>query len=143
MKMKSNSSHSETAKLFRILAKLLEKTDAETLANFLLNELDAKKLNTLKKKTENVQTTFSSVLEVSAPNLNLIADSLKKSSSRDEGYTLIQQNKLNRKSLEGLGRILGTPILKTDNMERLTAKIVEASIGARLSSEAIRGKLEP
>jgi hypothetical protein len=29
--------------------------------------------------------------------------------------------------------------LKTDNMERLTEKIIEASIGSRLSSEAIRG----
>ena len=53
--------------------------------------------------------------------------------------SLLSSVSLTRKELERLGRLLGTPILKTDNMERLTEKIIETSIGSRLTSEAIRG----
>ena len=56
---------------------------------------------------------------------------------------MLSSASLTRRELERLGRLVGTAMLKTDNMERLTEKIIEASIGSRLSSEAIRGDRHP
>ena len=73
------------------------------------------------------------------PDLPKLVETLHSLNSREDGLALLSSASLTRKELEGLGRLVGTPVLKTDNMERLTEKIIEASIGSRLSSEAIRG----
>jgi hypothetical protein len=46
---------------------------------------------------------------------------------------------LTKTELEQIARRLSLPILKQDKAERLRDKILEATIGSRLNSQAIRG----
>ena len=59
--------------------------------------------------------------------------------SRDEGLQLLSKAELGRSDLERLARQLELPVRKDDTVERLRDRIIEATIGARLSSRAIRG----
>lgn len=45
-----------------------------------------------------------------------------------------------RKSIELVARHLSIPVTKSDKVEGLREKIVEATVGARLRSQAIRGE---
>lgn len=53
---------------------------------------------------------------------------------------LLSNAQLTRRELEAIARQLSLPVLKSDTAERLELKIVENCIGAKLSSEAIRGE---
>ncbi|NOT15756.1 MAG: hypothetical protein HOP21_09335 [Methylotenera sp.] len=136
--IKSKKKGEETSRLLSIIAKILEKISVEDLANFLLKN----EVNITKTATNSEPETLNKGLDTSGvrnTDLSSIAETLLSLNSRDEGNSLLASKTLSRKELEALGKVLGTPILKTDNMSRLTQKIIEASIGSRLNSKAIRG----
>jgi hypothetical protein len=64
---------------------------------------------------------------------------LRRLESREEGSRLLTNAQLTRDELEELARLMDLPVLREDDAQRLKDKIVEASIGARLNSQAIRG----
>jgi hypothetical protein len=72
-------------------------------------------------------------------DIEQIIQRLKELRSREEGMSLLSNAQLTRRELEIIARQLSLPILKSDTAEKLTLKIVENCIGAKLSSEAIRG----
>ncbi|WP_263385739.1 hypothetical protein [Granulicella arctica] len=63
---------------------------------------------------------------------------LSDAKTRDEAFSMLNREILNKKELEGLARSLDLPVSREDNIDRLTSKIVEATVGSRLNSEAIR-----
>jgi hypothetical protein len=73
-------------------------------------------------------------------DLPALVDQLRQLSSRDDGLTLLNQEQLNKKELEELARCIDLPVVRTDDAERLRQKIIEETIGARLNSQAIRGR---
>ena len=74
-----------------------------------------------------------------SPDLAQIRARLQEYRSREEGVSLLSEAQLTRRDLELLARQLGLPILRSDTIERLESKIIESCIGAKLTSEAIRG----
>lgn len=138
---KSESTGAQVARLLRALAILVEKSDPDDVTAFLrsraavLPGFAARRVSWAGGRTGK----GFPLLEAPAPDLPELANRLQSLSSRDEGRALLSEASLTRRELERLGRLLETPILKTDNMERLTERIIEASIGSRLSSAAIRG----
>jgi hypothetical protein len=133
----SDNTPKHVARLLRALASLVESSGPDEVAAFLEGQA------TLPRGKRRYSSEDDPLpLDVTSPvphDLPKLAETLHSLNSRGEGLSLLSSASLTRRELEGLGRILGTPILKTDNMERLTEKIIEASIGSRLSSEAIRG----
>lgn len=59
--------------------------------------------------------------------------------NREEARTLLELKFSSKKSLEILARNLDIPITKKDKVEELRDKIVEATVGARMRSQAILG----
>jgi hypothetical protein len=59
--------------------------------------------------------------------------------SREEGLNLLQTESLSRVELVALAREGNVHVTKEDGVNRIEEKLVEALIGSRLSSEAIRG----
>ncbi len=127
----------QVARLLRALATLVEASGPEEVAS-LLEGQGALSKGRRRYTSEEARLPLESATQL-PPDLPKLAESLQSLKSRDEGLYVLSSASLTRKELEGLGRLLGTPILKTDNMERLAEKIIEASIGSRLTSEAIRG----
>lgn len=83
---------------------------------------------------------FSSSLEDQSPtDWSSIADRLRSLSSREEGEELLFEVASSKAKLERLARAMDLPVVKYENVEQLRAKIIEASIGAKLVSRAIRG----
>jgi hypothetical protein len=131
---KSASTGAQVARLLRALAALVEKSDPDEVTAFLRSRATA-----LFSGVEGHAEKGTFTHATAPPDLPKLAEELRALNSRDEGHTLLSSASLTRRELEKLGRLLETPILKTDNMERLTERIIEASIGSRLSSAAIRG----
>lgn len=71
-------------------------------------------------------------------NVGRVLDDLLHSGSREEGNSILEAASLTKMDLEQIARHLNLPLLKQDNTERLRDKILEATIGSRLNSEAIR-----
>jgi hypothetical protein len=60
-------------------------------------------------------------------------------SNRQEAKSLLDDKFGSKKALEALARRLDIPINKKDKIEELRDKIVEATVGARMRSQAIQG----
>jgi hypothetical protein len=131
---KSESAGVQVARLLRTLATLVEKSDPDEVAAFLRSRATA-----LSGGVEGRAQKGTFARANTPADLPKLAQQLRALNSRDEGHALLSSASLTRRELEKLGRFVETPILKTDNMERLTERIIEASIGSRLSSAAIRG----
>lgn len=69
-----------------------------------------------------------------------VRSALGEMDNRAEGIEYLERTDLSRDGLRRLVAALDLPVSHSDNMERLRNRIVEALIGYRLRSEAIRGK---
>lgn len=59
--------------------------------------------------------------------------------SRQDAQALLDSRYSTRKALEPIARKLDIPIVKSDKVEVLRDKIIEATVGARIRSQAIQG----
>jgi hypothetical protein len=78
--------------------------------------------------------------ERSTEDLLKLVDGLRGLASRDAGEALLNGAHLTKKELEKLSRLMDLPVQREDDSQRLRQRIVEESIGARLNSQAIRGR---
>lgn len=72
-------------------------------------------------------------------DLNDIVAKLTMFSSRAEASQFMEATFETKKTLDRIARHLDVPVLKQDKVETLRDKIIEATVGARLRSEAIKG----
>jgi len=59
--------------------------------------------------------------------------------TRDEGYEILSRFLNNKKEYEIFARYLDVNILKQDKLDKIKEKIIEATVGAKLRSNAIQG----
>ncbi|WP_417746720.1 hypothetical protein [Rosistilla oblonga] len=80
-----------------------------------------------------------------SPNLdalNSVKQRLEVCETRDSATRLLEDEKLSKAGLQSLARMLDLPCQKSDTVDRLVEKIVEAVIGYKLRSKAIQGTSE-
>lgn len=65
---------------------------------------------------------------------------LAQAETREDGLQVLEDSIRTRKALELLAKHLDVSVLKQDKVEEIREKIVEATVGARLRSQAIQGK---
>ena len=65
---------------------------------------------------------------------------LQECQSREDGLVILSETFKSRKELEQFARFLEVMVLKQDKADRIKSKIIEATIGAVLRSNAIQGK---
>lgn len=83
------------------------------------------------------QTKKAPALEV--PDVEEIRATLSGMDSREIGYSYLEELGLNREKLRHLASALDLPMPRSDTVEKVKDRIIEATIGYRLRSEAIRG----
>jgi hypothetical protein len=64
---------------------------------------------------------------------------LERCATRQDGQDFLSKNFLTKKTLEEIARRLDISINKNDKSETLRDRIVEATVGARIRSQAIQG----
>lgn len=82
----------------------------------------------------------ASQLKTVVADLQKLKDELDKVESTDAGFSILSDAKLSRAELERVARSLELPVLKQDTVRRLEEKIIEALVGSRINSRAVRGK---
>lgn len=128
------------AKLLRALAQIVDSSSEEEL-----EALQRSRVSDLITADRHSKKARRGTLSPSKPSdsvdISGILDSMRYLSSRAAGVAFLERHELNKRYLEQIARRLDLPVLREDNTERLIQKIVEATIGPRLNSEAIRGEV--
>ena len=118
--------------------------DALTKEVSMLSETDIRKVekgthhlsvNLVKNRFAQARDTKLSETQM----VDLLAN-LQTCKSREQGHELIIGVLKNKKELEQFARYLDILILKQDKVEQIKEKIIEATVGAMLRSNAIQGK---
>jgi len=89
----------------------------------------------IKKKTDQPESA-----ELLAPRKEALLSRLYSCTSREEGHAVISEALKNTKELKQFARHLDVLVLKQDKAEQIEDKIIEATVGAILRSNAIQGK---
>ncbi|MDH3998030.1 MAG: hypothetical protein OET90_04240 [Desulfuromonadales bacterium] len=89
-------------------------------------------------KTKGKEQKFKSNLNV-GDSANLL-EQLQSLGSREDGVNLLTEHLKTKKELESFARFLDVSVLKQDKIAQIKDKIIEATIGAILRSNAIHGK---
>jgi hypothetical protein len=96
-----------------------------------------------KDGTKRVSSNRKKKSAMEQEELETLVNKLRKIESRKEGIDLLQASCSSKTSLQQVARILDIPTEKRDNIQLLTEKIIEATIGYRLRSRAIQGNSSP
>ena len=122
------------AAVLRMIADLVEKSSPEEMEKLQhLSLADVLADAVPKKKGKRKQDAKSD-----APELRTFIEGLNGSTTREEAASKIDQASLGKADLEVVARELHLPVLREDSSKRLVEKIVEATVGSRLNSLAIR-----
>jgi len=120
-------------------------TSALTLVDEL-TESDLEKLSSgnyklsLKVIRSNSNKTGKEKRKLDADSLNSLVDELKFAKSRDEGMIIIEKNLKNKSELETFAKQIDVAIMSNDKVLQIKENIVDATVGARLRSNAIQDK---
>lgn len=77
---------------------------------------------------------------VTNENSKELAQRLQECRTREEGIALIAESFETKTELEQFARHLDVVVSKQDKLEQIRAKVIEATVGAVLRSEAIQGR---
>lgn len=127
-------SNPEIVRLLRAIADVIEKSSPAEIAALTRSLKDSK--SSRRRKA----TASENALELSRPNLDEIAEKLLAGSDRDQAMKLLADENLSRKELAALARNHNVHVVKEDSIGTIETKIVEALVGSRLNSRAIRGE---
>lgn len=86
------------------------------------------------------KSTQSVIQEFSDDQKEELLNKFQECRSREEGLVLLSEYLKNKKELEQFARFLDVLVLKQDKVEQIRDKIIEATVGAVLRSNAIQGK---
>ncbi|MCG6494815.1 hypothetical protein [Kitasatospora sp. A2-31] len=87
-----------------------------------------------------VQREVKTLEDPAGVDYDQLREDLSGAPSRESGEEYLESKKLGRSGLLALARSLDIPVRKGDNMKTLKEGIIEATIGYRLRSGAIRGE---
>lgn len=122
----------EIGAALRRLFVALEKMSSEDIAKLSDPAFDVEIKFTRRRSKESSEELFTL-------DLNKLVEDLTGFSSRNEASEFLAKTASTKKILEKIARHLDIPIFKQDNVDVLREKIIEATAGARIRSEAIKG----
>jgi hypothetical protein len=125
----------EIASLLRAIADVIERNSL-TEIEALTTALTQRSGNQRTKKPSDLGKPKYRAL----PDLSALASRILDAQDREEAKEILEREALTRKELTQLGQAHNVHIVKEDKVELIEAKIVEALVGSRLNSKAIRGE---
>lgn len=130
------------AKVLSTVANAIESLDEADLESLLSGDLRFEIVAVTSKQRHGKSDSAYSSIDSAA--LDKLARLLQDADDRSRGWEILEEHTSNKDSLIQLARHLDLPCQKKESVDRLKEKIIEATIGFRLRSAAIRGgeKLE-
>ncbi len=119
--------------VFRRLSNALDSLSADEL-NRLSDPQYSVEIRAIRRRSKEETNSISS-----DANVEDIIKKITALGSRQDAQVLLESQYSTRKSLELIARRLDIPIAKQDKVEVLRDKIIEATVGARIRSQAIQG----
>lgn len=116
----------------RQLVSALERLSDVDLAKLMNDSYNVEIRFTRKRNKEEIP-------EIPEADLSALVSKLTAFTSRQEAQGYLDTNYGTKKTLELIARHLDIPIMKQDKIEVLRDKIIEATVGARIRSQAIQG----
>jgi len=133
----SNSKKNEISNALRRLINAVEDINEEDFSKLIDESYNIEIRFTRKRNKDEFITTS---LE---KDLTEFISKLTNFSSREEAQRFLDTTCSTRKALEPIARSLDIPVLKQDKVDVLRDKIIEATVGARIRSQAIQGSNTP
>lgn len=118
---------------FKRISEALELLSGEELSRLCDSQYSVE-LKVVRRRAKDDRTTL--------PTDTVIDDAVKEITalpSRENAQALLSTRYPSKKALELIARRLDIPIIKQDKLEELRDKIVEATVGSRIRSQAIQG----
>ena len=117
---------------FRRLMLVFEQLDDNDVAKLVDDAYEVEiKFNRRRSRQDNLTTE-----ELDLPKLITQLTNLP---SRVDAQKFLEASFGTRKSLEQIAKTIDVPIIRQDKVETLRDKIIEATVGARIRSQAIQG----
>lgn len=128
-----NSQELKFSSTLRRLVDVLERLSEDDISK-LGDESYSIEIRLTRKR--NKEETISPIQETDMAN---VIEKLAGFANREEAQHFLSANFPTRKSVELIARKLDIPISKQDKVETLRDKVIEATVGARVRSQAIQG----
>lgn len=126
------------AQVLRKLADLIENMNEDEVLQFL-DTLPKNRNQRPTGKNVGSSKTPGKHRQLDDSTLKDIVREMSNVSTRDAGKAILERHRLTRTELVAIGKQLNAHITKSDNIDAIREKIIEATIGSKLSSAAIRG----
>lgn len=124
------------ALLLRQLAEVVEALDEADLGKIADGRLELTLSQTRSQKKEKARLPDSPSV---SDSFSKVREKLSTFSSRDDAEMYLVENVQKKSDLTALAREIEIPIHSSDTGEKIRDKIIEATVGYRLRSQAIRG----
>lgn len=131
-----NQQKPKLADAFRNVANAIEKLSEDDISK-LSDESFSIEIRLIRKKNK-----VENLLPIEQPELDGIIKKLTDFSSRNEALQFLNANFPTRKSVDQIARKLDIAISKQDKVETLREKVIEATVGALIRSQAIQGNID-
>lgn len=125
----------QLARVFRALARAVEDLEEGQIETFISGLLQFAPDSLPQKQPARARHS-----KVDRFALDEVLHKLSEFSTREEGHRFIVEMDFRRKELEMLAKLRSIHLAKEDTVDKIREKLVEAVIGARLNSQAIRGE---
>lgn len=119
--------------VFRRLSNALDSLSADELKR-LSDPQYSVEIRAIRRRSKDETTSIST-----DTNVEDVINEITALGSRQDAQAVLDSRYSTRKSLEPIARRLDIPIAKQDKVEVLRDKIIEATVGARIRSQAIQG----
>jgi hypothetical protein len=130
--MKREAANAEVAQLLRALASVVEKLGTQELAQLPMQLAHLKRSTVKRRPVRRERMDYQ--------QLQQVVSDLRSLPTRERGNQLLADLNFSRVELTSLARHAQVNVSKTDDVQRIKEKIIEATIGSRLNSRAIRGE---
>lgn len=119
--------------VFRRISEALDSLSAEEIQRL------SDPLYTLEIRAVRKRIREESASNMASEDADAVIKALTMLANRQEAQALLDSRFPTKKNLEAIARRLDIPIVRQDKVEELRDKIVEATVGARIRSQAIQG----
>ena len=124
----------DLVKLLKEITTKIKSVSDDDFSKWINGELDLKIQFIPKKQKKEKQKPTKSKEEY-----GIILEKLQSFPTREQGHQFLLSSFPNKSNLEGFARFIDVPVIKRDNIEQLRDKVIEATVGAIIRSNAIQG----
>jgi hypothetical protein len=125
----------DMTKVFRRIVSALDQLSDDDVSKLIDDSYNIEfRLTRKRHKEENLSITETDIAK--------LVSEITALTSREEAQDFLDSKYGTRKALEPIARNLDIPIMKQDKIDVLRDKIIEATVGARIRSQAIQGQYQ-